>query len=203
MQFHHPPSVYFISFPIRSPISLHSDISSMIYTVLFPTIPPNESSGPNSGPTQLINNLYGPGDFTSTDWILASIILVILIGIVIFCYCCIKRKLAAKNSSGISKKSGINQSEMTSVSRFNSNPTTPNHVRPKVGQSFGSAHELPKIDTVAFEAAVAGVALTKQDTNIDIGTIYHMYMYTPYTHKSTKPNQTPQLHHRKISTTMN
>ena len=48
------------------------------------------------------------------------------------------------------------------------NRSPSNNVRPKVATSFGSAHELPKNNSAAFQAAVAGVALTKSDTNVDI-----------------------------------
>ena len=61
---------------------------------------------------------------------------------------------------------------MVGVGNNGHNRSPSNNVRPKVAQSFGSAHELPKNDSIAFQAAVAGVALTKQGTNVDIGLLY-------------------------------
>eukprot|EP00486_Rosalina_sp_Unknown_P007143 CAMPEP_0201572888 /NCGR_PEP_ID=MMETSP0190_2-20130828/16432_1 /ASSEMBLY_ACC=CAM_ASM_000263 /TAXON_ID=37353 /ORGANISM="Rosalina sp." /LENGTH=61 /DNA_ID=CAMNT_0047999215 /DNA_START=36 /DNA_END=218 /DNA_ORIENTATION=- len=52
--------------PNPSPSPIIDDGIPPSSIVLFPTIPPNESSG--SGPNELINNLYGPEGFTSTDW---------------------------------------------------------------------------------------------------------------------------------------
>ena len=47
-----------------------------------------------------------------------------------------------------------------------------NKSRPQAASSFGSQNELPKQPSVAFDAAIAGVALTKRTTGVDLGMYY-------------------------------
>ena len=108
------------------------------------------------------DNLYGPMEFTTLDWILSLIILSILLGICLFCYCCFKYKMTGHKPSS---PRGIVPS------------SNGDGYRPTVSQTaaFGAAHQSPKSslqNRMAFQSALAGVAMTKRESARKISGFY-------------------------------
>merc|ERR550525_1934246 len=96
------------------------------------------------------DNLYGPSEFTTLDWILSLIILGIVLGVCLFIYGCIKYKLShPKSSSPMSKKRDL---EMVASSS--------GHPRPS-GDGYRSTAS-------SFNAALAGVSMKKKESQRNI-----------------------------------
>ena len=146
-------------------------ISWLSLTVYSQTTTPLSSTTSSTSTTDaypildVADNLYGPAEFTSLDWILSLIILSIVLGVCLFIYCWIKYKTS---SSPRSKRQGV--AEMVPSSSHNvSGHGHGDGYRPTVAatSSFGSAHEAPKTsiqDRRAFKAALTGVAMAKRES---------------------------------------
>ena len=135
----------------------------------FETTEPTENEGDKGG-------LLDFATYGTVDWVLLIIILLVIAGICIIAGWCIlkKRKKTPTSKLGVSTSLAL-----TNVELFGENKTQP---RPAASISFGSDKEAPKQQSVAFDAAIAGVALTKQETNIDLSYVLihaiHIYLIT-------------------------